>query len=109
MADGSAKTPSVVQAEDISKLAECLAQSELEEAYELIDTVEAIPAVISNLIDQPTTPPSIYIDLEGVKLSREGSISILQIHIAPRKSRILSTFMSSAPRHSTPLAIWATL
>lgn len=89
LADGTTKTPSVVQPEDISKLAEGLAQSTLKEAYELIDTVEAIPAVVQNLIDQPTTPPSIYIDLEGVKLSREGSISILQIHVAPQNKSYL--------------------
>ncbi|CZS92358.1 uncharacterized protein RAG0_02766 [Rhynchosporium agropyri] len=87
--DGSTKTPSVVQTEDISELAKGLAQSTLNGAYEMIDTVEAIPAVIKNLIDQPTTPPSIYIDLEGVNLSREGSVSILQIHVAPQNKSYL--------------------
>ncbi|KAK3324336.1 ribonuclease H-like domain-containing protein [Cercophora scortea] len=30
-----------------------------------------------------TDPPSLYIDLEGTNLCREGSISILQLHAAP--------------------------
>jgi exonuclease 3'-5' domain-containing protein 1 len=78
-----------VGSEDISKLTEELAQSKLDEAYKLIDTVEAISALIENLIDLPSTPPSLYIDLEGVNLSRQGSISILQIHVAPTKKSYL--------------------
>lgn len=73
----------------LSDLTKALAQTTLQEAYELIDTAEAIPAVIKTLVDQPTTPPSLYIDLEGVNLSRQGSISILQIHVAPQKKTYL--------------------
>jgi exonuclease 3'-5' domain-containing protein 1 len=31
----------------------------------------------------PTSPPSLYIDLEGENLSRHGSLSILQLHVLP--------------------------
>ncbi|TVY13036.1 hypothetical protein LARI1_G009337 [Lachnellula arida] len=75
--------------EVLSALTKNLAQTTLHEAYELIDTVEAIPAVIKTLVDQPVIPPSLYIDLEGVNLSRQGSISILQIHVAPKKKTYL--------------------
>jgi exonuclease 3'-5' domain-containing protein 1 len=85
----STKTTSVVDTEDILNLTKNLAQSTLGEAYELIDTVEAIPVLIDNLMGVPTTPPSLYIDLEGVNLCREGSISIVQIYIAPQKKTYL--------------------
>jgi exonuclease 3'-5' domain-containing protein 1 len=68
----------------LSSLAENLARSTIREAYELIDSAEAMSTVIANLINLPTKPPSLYIDLEGVNLSRQGTISILQIHIAPQ-------------------------
>lgn len=56
----------------------------IREEYELVDTVEALPAFIALLLEQPTKPsPSLFLDLEGVKLSRQGTISILQIHLAP--------------------------
>lgn len=88
LASSRSKGASMPTAE-ISDLTKNLAQSTLQEAYELIDTVEAIPAVIENLMDQPTAPPSLYIDLEGVNLSRQGSISILQIHVAPQNKSYL--------------------
>jgi exonuclease 3'-5' domain-containing protein 1 len=89
LSGASIETTPVVPTAEISDLTKNLAQTTLQEAYELIDTVEAIPAVIENLMDQPTTPPSLYIDLEGVKLSRQGSISILQIHVAPQNKSYL--------------------
>ncbi|KAK3309811.1 ribonuclease H-like domain-containing protein [Chaetomium strumarium] len=55
----------------------------------LIDTATAMSALVDILDGQPTTPPSLYIDLEGVNLSRHGTISILQIHILPRRQTYL--------------------
>ena len=49
----------------------------------LVDTPTAISALVDILNNQPTTPPSLYLDLEGVNLSRHGTISILQIHVSP--------------------------
>ncbi|RWA07056.1 hypothetical protein EKO27_g8046 [Xylaria grammica] len=46
-----------------------------------LDTIEAISSMVDELYGLPSTPPSLYIDLEGVKLSRHGTISILQIHV----------------------------
>lgn len=49
----------------------------------LVDTEAKIASLVGRLQDLPISPPSLYIDLEGVNLSRHGSISILQIHILP--------------------------
>ncbi|TVY15299.1 hypothetical protein LARI1_G007921, partial [Lachnellula arida] len=55
----------------------------------LIDTPTAISNLIDALVDLPTNPPSLYIDLEGVHLSRFGSISILQLLVAPTNETYL--------------------
>ncbi|GKZ40080.1 hypothetical protein AbraIFM66950_002203, partial [Aspergillus brasiliensis] len=49
-----------------------------------VDSLEGIRNLIAALSQSPAVPPSIYIDLEGVNLGREGQISILQIYICPR-------------------------
>jgi exonuclease 3'-5' domain-containing protein 1 len=56
---------------------------------DLIDTATAMSALVDILDSQPTTPPSLYIDLEGVNLSRHGTISILQIYVLPRRQAYL--------------------
>ena len=52
-----------------------------------VTIVDSKPSVVS-LIDQlehiPTQPPSLYLDLEGVNLSRHGSISIVQLFVLPK-------------------------
>jgi exonuclease 3'-5' domain-containing protein 1 len=55
----------------------------------LIDTVSAITTLVDTLTKLPTSSPSLYIDLEGVYLSRHGSISILQLHIHPTNTTYL--------------------
>ncbi|KFY46966.1 hypothetical protein V494_00259 [Pseudogymnoascus sp. VKM F-4513 (FW-928)] len=49
----------------------------------LVDSREAIAHLVDSLLDLPASPPSIYIDIEGVNLCRFGSISILQILVLP--------------------------
>jgi exonuclease 3'-5' domain-containing protein 1 len=93
----------VVHIEDTEDLTKKLAKSTLQEAYDLIDTVEAIPALIEDLTGHPTEPPSLYLDLEGVNLSRDGSISILQIHIAPlNKSYLIDVHTLGVKAFNTP-------
>lgn len=53
------------------------------ESNELIDTTAALARVLESLEGLPTTPPSLYIDLEGEDLSRHGNVSILQLHVLP--------------------------
>ncbi|KAH8129531.1 hypothetical protein FP744_10000547 [Trichoderma asperellum] len=54
--------------------------------WTFVDTVPALSALIDSLKGLPREPPSIYIDLEGVNLSRHGTISILQLYIHPTKT-----------------------
>lgn len=49
----------------------------------LIDTPEAMTSVIDTLVGLPSSPPSLFIDLEGVSLSRHGTVSVLQLLIFP--------------------------
>lgn len=51
--------------------------------YTVVDSESALPEIIDTLEGLPTNPPSIYVDLEGVNLSRQGTISILQLYILP--------------------------
>ena len=52
-------------------------------ASTMISTTEAIADMLITLTTLPTSPPSLFLDLEGVHLSREGSISIMQIFTKP--------------------------
>ncbi|OAX77410.1 hypothetical protein ACJ72_08292 [Emergomyces africanus] len=51
----------------------------------LIDSTPSLVEVLDSLDNLPTSPPSLYIDLEGINLSREGSISILQLFNHPKE------------------------
>ncbi|RFU81465.1 3 -5 exonuclease [Trichoderma arundinaceum] len=71
--------------------------------FTLIDTLPALSAVVDSLKGLPTEPPSIYVDLEGVNLSRNGTISILQLYIHPTKKTYLIDVLSLKDRcFSTP-------
>lgn len=50
---------------------------------DLIDTQADVASLTNFLLDLPTHPPSLYIDIEGVNLSRHGTVSILQIYVQP--------------------------
>lgn len=47
-----------------------------------IDTVDALTRMVDDIVSTTTTP-FIFVDLEGIDLSRHGSISILQLLIPP--------------------------
>jgi exonuclease 3'-5' domain-containing protein 1 len=55
----------------------------------LIDTIQAVATLIDSLLDLPTSPPSLYLDIEGVKLCRHGSISIIQLLVVPQNRTYL--------------------
>lgn len=43
-------------------------------------------SVLVDILDeQPTSPPSLYIDLGSVNLSRHSTISILLVYVLPRR------------------------
>jgi exonuclease 3'-5' domain-containing protein 1 len=52
-------------------------------AVTIVDSLATLVALLDCLKDIPTQPPSLYLDLEGVRLSRYGSISIMQICVLP--------------------------
>ena len=51
----------------------------------LIDSTTSIAKLIDTIANLPSNPPSLYLDLEGINLSRQGSISILQLMLYPQK------------------------
>ncbi|PYH29290.1 uncharacterized protein BO87DRAFT_401472 [Aspergillus neoniger CBS 115656] len=50
----------------------------------IIDSHDGLCEVIDALMNSPVTPPSIYIDLEGINLGRDGRISIIQLFLYPQ-------------------------
>ncbi|EEH33503.1 hypothetical protein PAAG_04553 [Paracoccidioides lutzii Pb01] len=50
----------------------------------IIDNSSSLIKLIDTIDTLPTSPPSLYIDLEGISLSREGRISILQLFNHPK-------------------------
>ena len=50
----------------------------------VVDLEPAVRALIDDLEHLPTQPPSLYLDIEGVKLSRHGSMSIIQLFVQPK-------------------------
>lgn len=76
----------------------------------LVDTAAGISTLVDVLYGQPTTPPSLYVDLEGVKLSRHGSISILQIYVRPlNQTYLVDVYILGETAFRTPGAAGRTL
>ena len=53
-------------------------------ASTIVDSVDVLRGMLDALEGLPTSPISIYVDLEGVKLGRKGTLSILQLYILPQ-------------------------
>lgn len=51
-----------------------------------IDTASSLRRVIDQITDLPTDPPSLYLDLEGIRLGRKGSISLISILATPQNA-----------------------
>lgn len=58
-------------------------------ASDMVDTTAAVSRLVDTLEGLPTEPPSLYMDLEGVNLSRHGTISILQIYVLSSRRTFL--------------------
>ncbi|KAK7179072.1 3'-5' exonuclease [Paraphaeosphaeria sporulosa] len=52
--------------------------------FTVVDCVPALSDMIDVLVGLPAEPPSLYVDLEGINLSRQGTISILQFYVLPK-------------------------
>lgn len=48
----------------------------------VVDTVPVLSALLDHIGNVPTSPPSLFLDLEGVNLGRHGSISIISLYVA---------------------------
>ena len=53
---------------------------------EVVDTIDSVAQLADRMLNLPASPPTLYLDLEGVKLSRHGSISLLTIYILPNRT-----------------------
>jgi len=76
----------------------------------VVDSASTLASLLDNLISLPVNPPSLYLDLEGIKLGRRGSISIISLYIVPIKKiylidihRLGKTAFSTTNRSATSL------
>lgn len=51
----------------------------------VVDSATTLLSLLDILVSLAVDPPSLYLDLEGVKLGRHGSISIISLYVLPRK------------------------
>lgn len=49
----------------------------------LVNSLSKLYSLLNELGPLPTDPPSLFVDLEGISLSRHGSVSIVTIYAAP--------------------------
>ena len=54
-----------------------------------VDTQALIVNTINEISNLPKDPPSLYVDLEGINLSRYGTVSLLNVFVLPRKQTYL--------------------
>lgn len=52
-------------------------------SIQVVDSVESLAKLVDHIVELPVSPPSLFVDLEGVKLSRQGSISIIILFTRP--------------------------
>ena len=50
-----------------------------------VDTVDQVRILVEEIEKSQPQPPFIFIDIEGVNLSRNGSIAIMQVLVPPKK------------------------
>ena len=50
----------------------------------IIDSPKGMITLLDTLVNLPTDPPSLYLDIEGINLGRHGSISIIELLVAPQ-------------------------
>ena len=52
-------------------------------SIQVVDTTDSMATLVDSLINLQVSPPSIYIDIEGVNLGRNGSTSIVTVYVLP--------------------------
>ncbi|PKY09371.1 exonuclease [Aspergillus campestris IBT 28561] len=81
----SSQDPSQIEDDEVAKITFSLQSTTIDSSVgpQLVSTRAGIVELVGEIADLPTSPPSLFVDLEGVNLSRHGTISILQIYAAP--------------------------
>ncbi|KAF6820360.1 hypothetical protein CPLU01_12794 [Colletotrichum plurivorum] len=79
-------------------------------SHSLVDSTESILSLLEIIQTLPASKPSLFLDLEGVSLSRHGSISLITIFVQPQKHVYLvdihalqSTAFTTSTRNGTNL------
>lgn len=68
-----------------------------------VNSTTAIAELVDSLDGPPTVHPSIFIDLEGVNLSRHGTISIMQVcHLPSKYTYLINLYTLGDKYFSTP-------
>ncbi|KAJ5656527.1 hypothetical protein N7507_008477 [Penicillium longicatenatum] len=84
-------TPVVASSNQRVTLADLMESMRLNETIEeeplvtFVDTPTRMKELLDALVNLPVDPPSLFIDIEGVNLSRHGTISIMQIFVLPER------------------------
>ena len=69
----------------------------------IVDSKLLVVSLIDHIERIPAQPPSLYLDVEGVSLSRHGSISIVQLFVLPKNHMFLiDVFVLGEEAFSTP-------
>lgn len=58
-------------------------------SIQLIDHPALVANLTDSLVNLPVSPPSLYIDLEGIELGRRGTISIMTLYVLPTATTYL--------------------
>jgi hypothetical protein len=53
-------------------------------SHSLVDTESSVLSLVEELQSLPQDAPCLYVDLEGISLSRHGSISLITLFVQPR-------------------------
>lgn len=70
---------------------------------QFVDTTDAIAAMVEAISTPPTEVPSLYLDLEGANLCREGTVSLLQLyHQSLKITYIVDIFTLQLAAFNTP-------
>lgn len=79
-------------------------------AISIIDSLDSLVFMLDALENQPTNPPSLYLDMEGIALSRHGSISIIQLfHLRYNHTFLIDILVLQEAAFSTANRSGATL
>jgi exonuclease 3'-5' domain-containing protein 1 len=74
-----------------------------------IATTNELSSLLSTLDDLPVAPPSLYIDLEGAKLSHIGTVFLLTLYVLPEDTvYIIDIHSLGAAAFSTPATVTTT-